>query len=224
MPVVRRGPTIGPPLRGGPWVAVNGPSNTSGHRRALIAVNGSPSIAQRFAIDWVKIDDANSTSHGDKRVNDSYYAEGNDALAVADGRVVEVKDGIPENVPGLDSRAVPITLETIGGNHVILDIGGGYFAFYAHLEPGSLRVRPGERVKRGQVLGSVGNSGNSTEPHLHFHVSDANSPLGSEGVPYRLDRFELVGDCGGTRRGCSRTSPGARRDEIPLENALVRFP
>ena len=70
--------------------------------------------------------------------------------------------------------------------YVVLDLGGGRFAFYAHLQPGSLRVKAGDRVKAGQVLGLVGNSGNSTEPHLHFHISNGISPLGSEGLPYAI--------------------------------------
>jgi biotin carboxyl carrier protein len=222
--VTRTGPVIGPPLRGGPWLAGNGPNARSGHRRALIATGGAPSIAQRFAIDWVKLNDSSTTFHDDKLRNENYYAEGNDALAVANGIVVAVKDSIPENVPGVSSRAVPITLETVGGNHVIIDIGGGYYAFYAHLRPGSLRVKVGDRVKRGQVVGLVGNSGNSTEPHLHFHVSDANSPLGSEGIPYRLDSFELVGSCTSFGAGCNRNGSGTRHHEIPLANAIVRFP
>jgi murein DD-endopeptidase MepM/ murein hydrolase activator NlpD len=124
----------------------------------------------------------------------------------------------------MTSRAVPITLETVGGNHVIIDIGGGYYAFYAHLKPGSIRVREGQRVKRGDVIGLVGNSGNSTEPHLHFHISDGNSPLGSEGVPYRLDSFELVGRCTGFGAGCTRDGGSTRKREIPLGGVLVRFP
>jgi murein DD-endopeptidase MepM/ murein hydrolase activator NlpD len=68
----------------------------------------------------------------------------------------------------------------------VLDLGGGTYAFYAHLQPGSLRVKNGDRVTRGRVLGLLGNSGNSTEPHLHFHVSDGMSPLGSEGLPYTI--------------------------------------
>ncbi|MEN3336543.1 MAG: hypothetical protein V7647_219 [Acidobacteriota bacterium] len=223
VPVTSSPVVIGPPLRGGPWLAANGPSNGSGHRRALITTSGTPAIAQRFAIDYVKMNDRNSTYDGDKLKNESYGAEANDALAVADGRVVAVKDSIPENVPGVNSRAVPITLETVGGNHVIIDLGGGHYAFYAHLKPGSIRVRVGDRVKRGQVLGLVGNSGNSTEPHLHFHVSDANSPLGSEGVPYVYDSFELVGSCK-TFTACTRDTPQVRRRGMPMQNVLVRFP
>ncbi len=223
VPVAPGAASIGPPLRGGVWLAGNGPGNESGHRRALIPI-GTAAIAQRFAIDYVRVADDHRTWAGDSLKNASYYAYGNDALAVADGIVVAVKDSIPENVPGARSRAVPITLETVGGNHVILDLGGGRFAFYAHLQPGSLKVRLGQRVRRGQILGLVGNSGNSTEPHLHFHLSDANSPLGSEGIPYRLTWFELVGKCAAFGSGCERTSPVVRQAEFPLQNMLVRFP
>ena len=187
-------------------------------------MGGTPSIAQRFAIDWVKIDDNSRTFTGDSLKNSSYYAWGQDALAVGDGVVVETKDSIPENIPGAASRAVTITLETVGGNHVIVDLGGGRYAFYAHLQPGSLRVKLGDKVRKGQVVGLVGNSGNSTEPHLHFHLSDGNSPLGSEGIPYGLASFELVGRCKNFGSGCERSPASTRLREVPLANMLVRFP
>jgi murein DD-endopeptidase MepM/ murein hydrolase activator NlpD len=206
-------PVLGPPLRGSDWLAANGPSNTSGHRRALIAIDGKLRDAQRFAIDWVKVDDKGRTFSGDEKDNKTHYAYGNEVLAVADATVSETKDGIPENIPGPASRAVPITLETIAGNHIVLDLGGGLFALYAHLQPGSLKVKVGDKVRRGQVLGLVGNTGNSTEPHLHFHVSDANSPLGSEGVPYVLDSFEVV----------AGASPGPKTNALPLQGARIRF-
>jgi hypothetical protein len=215
-------PVIGPPLAGDNWVAANGPANESGHRRAMITIDSRAWIAQRFAIDWVRLGDNGDTSKGDKKSNKSYRAYGSEVLAVADAVVATIKDGIPENVPGENSRAVPMTLDTLGGNHIILDLGGGHFAFYAHLQPGSLRVKAGDRVKRGQVLALVGNSGNSTEPHLHFHVADRNSPLASEGLPYALDAFEVQG------KGLSwRPSPGRaterRANELPTENTVVRF-
>jgi murein DD-endopeptidase len=216
---------IGPPLRGGAWLTANGPSNESGHRRALIPIGGMPAIAQRFAIDYVRVDTAGSTVSGDRARNENFYAQNADAIAVADGIVVATKDSIPENVPGINSRAVPINLETVGGNHVILDVGGGRYAFYAHLRPGSLRVKAGDRVRRGQVLGLVGNSGNSTEPHLHFHLADANSPLGSEGIPYVHETFELVGRCKGPLTGCTRLPTAEpRRREMPAGNMIIRFP
>jgi murein DD-endopeptidase len=225
VPVSREIIVIGPPLRGGAWLTANGPSNESGHRRALIPIAGMPAIAQRFAIDYVRVDTAGSTVRGDRARNENFYAENADAIAVADGIVAATKDSIPENIPGPTSRAVPITLETVGGNHVILDLGGGRYAFYAHLRPGTLRVRMGDRVRRGQVLGLVGNSGNSTEPHLHFHLADANSPLGSEGIPYVHESFELLGRCKGPLTGCTRSqTPERRRREMPAGNMIVRFP
>lgn len=223
VPVTADVAIIGPPLRGDGWIAANGPTALSGHRRALIAAAGTPTIAQRFAIDYVQMDSAGRRWVGDSLVNASYHAQGADAIAVADGVVAATKDGIPENVPGVSSRAVPITLETIGGNYVMLDIGGGRYAFYAHLQPGSLRVREGDRVRRGHVLGLVGNSGNSTEPHLHFHLSDGTSPLGAEGIPYAHETFELVGRCRGFAE-CARTAPETRRQEMPMGGEIVRFP
>lgn len=214
---------ISSPLRGEHWLAANGPSNTSGHRRALIPIDGHAAIAQRFAIDWVKLRDDGKTFQGDEKDNKNYLAYGNEAYAVADGVVTETKDGIPENVPGIDSRAVPITLETVGGNHVILDIGGGRFAFYAHLQPGSLRVKLGDKVRRGQVIGLVGNSGNSTEPHLHFHIGNSSSPLGAEGLPYSLASFQVVGHGEGLKATETKGPIELHKNEIPMENEVVNL-
>jgi murein DD-endopeptidase len=223
--VARDVAVIGPPLRGGDWLTANGPSNESGHRRALIPIAGTPVIAQRFAIDYVRVDAAGKTVSGDRARNENFYAQNEEAIAVADGIVVGTKDSIPENIPGVTSRAVPITLETVGGNYVILDISGGRYAFYAHLQPGSLRVRTGDRVRRGDVIGLVGNSGNSTEPHLHFHLADGITPLGAEGIPYVHDAFELLGRCRSLLGGCTRLAKPERRSrEMPAGNMIIRFP
>jgi len=219
----RKGPpVIGPPLQGGEWLAANGPSNISVHRRAMLPHGGAFRVAQRFAIDFVRLRDNGRSFDGDAKVNANYRCYGSEALAVADSVVASIKDGIPENVPGPASRAVPITMATIGGNFVILDLGAGRFAFYAHLQPGSLRVKAGDKVRRGQVLGLVGNSGNSTEPHLHFHISDANAPLVSEGLPYAFAEFERQGSGFGWKPGSTPSEP--RYMEMPLQNDVVRFP
>lgn len=193
IPVAQNSLVISPPLSGDRWVAANGPSNASGHRRARIPIDGHAGIAQRFAIDWVQVGKDNKTHRGDPADNKNYYCFGVDALAVADGVVAAVLDGIPNNVPGINSRAQPITLTNVGGNFVQLDIGNGRYAFYAHLQPGSLRVKVGDKVRRGQVVGLVGNTGNSTEPHLHFHISDSPAALSAEGYPYALPSFEVKG-------------------------------
>lgn len=204
---------IGPPLRGSDWLALNGPNNNSIHRRAILALNGRVFIAQRFAIDWVQLKTQDSTFTGDPKDNRNYKAYGADVLAVADATVVAAKDGIPQNIPGEDSRAVPITMETIARNHIILDLGSGNYCMYAHLQPGSLKVKPGDKVTRGQVLGLLGNSGNSTEPHLHFQVMDGPSPLGAEGLPYLIDSFELL----------SGRNPGKKENALPMQNMHVKF-
>jgi osmoprotectant transport system permease protein len=219
---------IGSPLRGR-WVAGNGLSNDTGHR-SLIAIGGHVRIAQRFATDWVGMGtDGLVARNGDLSQNGNYYGYGAQAIAVADGLVSETKDGIPENAPQTKVRAVPITLETIAGNHVILDLGHGHFALYAHLQPQSIRVKTGEKVRAGQVLGLVGNSGNSDLPHLHFQLMDASSALGSEGLPYVLKSFELEGVANTPSefvKGGYRPRSGAastRRMELPVQNAVVEL-
>ncbi len=176
---------LSPPLRGSGWMAFNGPSNTSLHRRALMAVGGRARIAQRFAIDWVKVSENGRRFEGDEKDNQAYFGYGSEVLAVKDSMVAAVKDGIAQNVPGV--LPPPTSLDAVPGNHVVLDLGAGQFALYAHLQPGSIRVKVGDRVKRGQTLALLGNSGNSTAPHLHFHVTDANAALAAEGLPYVLD-------------------------------------
>lgn len=225
-PVERAAVVISPPVRG-EWAAFNGPSNSSGHRRLVLGLEGHVAIGQRFAIDFLQVDSAGSSHHGDPSKNENYYAYGTPLLAVADGIVVETKDSIPQNVPGVNSRAVPIDMVTVGGNHVAIDIGNGHYALYAHVQPGSLRVKVGDHVKRGQVVALLGNSGNSTEPHVHFQIADGPTFLSSEGLPYATD-FEVIGNCGigGTPPAivCTRHAPTAVKGGIPLMNELVRFP
>jgi murein DD-endopeptidase len=214
---------ISSPLVGEDWVAANGPSNTSLHRRALIPVNGHAYISQRFAIDWVQVYPDGKTYKGDPSDNKNYRAYGTEIHAVADGVVTQVGDGIPQNTPGAKSLAVPITLETIGGNHVIMEIGNGLFAFYAHMQPGLLRVKVGDKVKRGQVLGLLGNTGNSSEPHLHFQICSANSELGSEGLPYAFAAFDVQGKAGEDQLSQFPGGPVKHEMEIPTEHEIVRF-
>ena len=163
------------------------------------------------------------TYKGDPSDNKNYRAYGTEIHAVADGVVTQVGDGIPQNTPGAKSLAVPITLETIGGNHVIMEIGNGLFAFYAHMQPGSLRVKVGDKVTRGQVLGLLGNTGNSSEPHLHFQICNANSELGSEGLPYAFASFEVQGKADEDKLSMFPGGPVKHEMEIPTEDEIVRF-
>jgi murein DD-endopeptidase len=215
---------IGAPLTGDEWVAANGPSNTSGHRRALIPVNGRAYISQRYAIDWVELYPDGKTYQGDPADNKNYRAYGHEIHAVADGVVTEMKEGLPQNTPGAKSLAIPITLETIGGNHVITDMGNGLYAFYAHMQPGTLRVKVGDKVHRGQVLGLLGNTGNSSEPHLHFDICNASSMLACEGFPYAFASFEVVGKGEQWKSSDSHEAAVKHEMEIPTEDEIVQFP
>jgi hypothetical protein len=179
------------PLRGKNWLAANGPSNTSAHRRAMLPINGQPHIGQRYAIDWIQLGGDGNSFTGDQRKNSSYHAWDQEIHAVANGKIVAVKDGIPENVPNSGKTAVPITYETLAGNHIIQDLGDGHFAAYAHLRPGTLKVKVGDTVHAGSVLAHLGNTGNSSEPHLHFQVCDAPSFPASEGLPFAINGFTL---------------------------------
>ena len=227
-PVSRVAPVLGAPFHGGPWMAVNGPGNTSGHRRTMIPIGGIARISQRFATDWIKLGPDGRAWKGDSSSNANWYGYNEQLYAVGDGRVTAVKDGIPENVPLSPTRAVPIDLVTVGGNHVIIDLGAGQYAFYAHLVPGSVAVKVGDQVKKGQLIGRLGNSGNSDAPHLHFHLGDSNFPLGSEGIPWVFERFELLDQL--TSMAPAMTGwknpgkPSMRTRELPLENEVVNFP
>jgi hypothetical protein len=177
------------PLLGKNWQAANGPSNNSPHRRAMLPVNGQPHIGQRYAIDWIQLGDDGKSFTGDEHDNKSYHAWDQEIHAVADGKLVEVKDGIPENVPNSGKLAVQMTYDTLAGNHIIQQLSEDHYAAYAHLRPGTIKVKVGDTVHAGDVLAHLGNTGNSSEPHLHFQVCDAPSFLASEGLPFAIDQY-----------------------------------
>jgi hypothetical protein len=183
---------VGAPLRGDRWVDLNGCCTTATtHRSALLPVNGQLFLAQRFAIDFVKLDARGRLVAGPVGQVSSWTGYGLPVVSATAGVVVRALDGLPDQVPL--QPPVGINARTIGGNHVVVDIGGGRFAFYAHLRPGSVAVRVGDRVREGQPLGRLGNSGNSSAPHLHFHVTDRPGPLAAEGLPYRFRSFRSEG-------------------------------
>lgn len=221
---------IDPPLRGRGWIATNGCCDRiTPHRGAIITVNGVIQAPERFAIDWEQLDDQNRMFEGEKEKLSNWKYYGAPIYSVADGTVVNLWDQSDEQVPG---PPAPVTTEAIGGNMLVVDIGGGAFAFYAHLQRGSLKARLGDKVKAGQVLGLLGNTGNSTAPHLHFHLMDGPSPLNSEGLPYVLRRFTSRGvmpagdedalEEGKAARIESRLT-GEHVNRLPMDNQVVDF-
>jgi murein DD-endopeptidase len=218
---------LGPPLRGGPWAAIYHWQWPRGHRRVFYALDGRARLPGRLAIDWVKLDDRGRQTRGDSDLVADSLGYGVDVLAVANARVADVRDGVPESPRVSANPKHP--LEEAAGNFIALDLGDGRFAVYEHLKPGSIRVARGERVRRGQVLASLGFTGDSTGPHLHFHVADGAAPLLAEGLPFVFDRFEKLGqfedltEFGKTRWLANTVRSDVRRRERPAPNAVVMF-
>lgn len=214
------------PLRGGPWRCNNGLALSNAHASLYPFRDSWLRVPQRFGCDFSKVDAQGNvlpSPFPDEINNAMFYGYGAEVLAVADGVISFVQDGIPENVPQADGQIVmPVALtnQTVSGNWVALDMSGGRYAFYAHLQPASIRVRVGQRVRRGEVIGLLGNSGNSVGPHLHFHVGDGSSLNGGEGQPYVFERFVFLG------RGRPETARAGneRRNALPLEGAVLAFP
>lgn len=227
--------SFGPPLAGKGWVAINGCCAVDvGHRSTGLPIDGGIHFAQRFAIDWMKLDGKGRVLAGDIADPASYPAYGAEVLAIADATVAEVLDGLPDQVPPNHPPHSAMTLDNVLGNHVILKIDEQTYAVFAHLKPGSVRVKQGQRVRRGQVLGLLGNSGNTSAPHLHMHLMSGPS-LGSEGLPYVIDRFYVAGqipeaqmeDFYGFQGDWGQylaPRPIARRNQFPLHFVILDFP
>jgi hypothetical protein len=186
-------PVVGPPLEpGSGYVAADSCCGSDRHRRAGLSVDNEMWFVQRYAVDWEQLDARGRTTTGDDPLKpESYTIHGKQVIAAADGTVVHVVDGLPEQVPGTFPDGIP--LAEADGNSVVVDIGNGLYTAYAHMQPGSVAVREGQQVRRGDPIGRVGDTGNSLAPHLHFQVMDGPSPIVAEGVPYQLDRFTITG-------------------------------
>jgi hypothetical protein len=188
---------IGPPLRGEGYVSADSCCDAIRHTRAAMPINGRVWVAQRYAVDWEQLDGEGYIRKEPQEKLESYTIFGKPVLAVADAVVVLVTDGLPEQTPG--KYPMNIALDEADGNSVILDLGDQRYAMYAHMQPGSIKVHKGDRVKLGQVIGLVGNTGNSVAPHLHFQVTGGPSSLASNGLPYEIRDFQVTGKTPGTK-------------------------
>lgn len=217
-PVVVRSPVRGR------WVPVNSPADK-------VPSHGTHELGQTYAIDLVHVPDPSRTWQPVRRWPlasrpETFPAFGQDVLAPADGVVVHAegwqRDHWSRNslpgvlyllVEGMVFRQV-LSLLTLSagrfvvGNSVTLDLGDGVYAVFAHLRRGSVRVRKGDRVRVGDVLGEVGNSGNTSEPHLHFHLMDRPRPMAAAGLPFAFP-YETGG----------RTETGAPGTRTPFTPA-----
>jgi hypothetical protein len=220
---------VASPLRGSGWVAANGCCTLNPHRGATLAIDGTIRVPERFAIDFVQLNSDDRLFDGALTDLSGYGYYGAPIRSVAPGTVVGVRRNLPEQVPG----ALPAgaTIQMAGGNHIVVRIGPGRYAFYAHLKTGSLRVRKGQKVKTGQLLGQLGNTGNTDGPHLHFHVMDSPSPLQANGLPFVFKNFRgqgvvrnIVDIQAGATADIDRTKlRGRYQGALPMENELLRF-
>jgi hypothetical protein len=229
--VDRPAPIIAPPLRGPGWVVINGccDENTS-HRHSLLSIDGRLSEGERFAIDFVQMTPAGRITDGPNNVLSNYPFYGDEVLSATAGKVVGVVDRLPDREINFGSLSAPFAADA-GGNHVVVAIGPHRYAFYAHMQPGSIKVKVGQRVAVGEPLGLLGNSGNSNAPHLHFQLMDGPSPLGSEGIPYRFSSFTAEGTLTnfpqffvlGHQARLAGAPLGRKRAELPLNLQVVDF-
>ena len=193
------------PLRG-EWTALHTPAER-------VPSHGTDYFGQRYAFDFARLLGPYKKAYGKPiwrhllggvRAEDC-YGWGETVHAPFDGEVVAAADGWPDRerlsllrdllaVSLFAPDATPEDYRPLTGNYVILE-GGPGFALFGHLRRGSLRVRPGQTVAEGEPLAAVGNSGNSTSPHLHFQLMDGRDPFKARGLPCRFRSYErLRGD------------------------------
>ncbi|MET8099091.1 M23 family metallopeptidase [Streptomyces sp. NPDC005236] len=222
------------PVRPGTWYSSESCCGNTHHRRGLAPINGRFDVPQRFAIDWYRVGEQGQAWEGDPTRLTSYLSYRQPVVAAAGGRVVEVRDGIPDNPPPVTPTVPPI--EDTVGNHITVEVAPGRYLLYAHLEAGSLRVREGDRVGSGQVLGLIGNSGNSTTPHLHFQVMTTAEFFPTDSPPFTFRQFRVVGqvepriwddNLGLQPTGVLPITPspydGPHRARYPLDREVLKF-
>ena len=222
---------IGAPLSGTRWLAGEGCCDTlTSHRAAIFPIDGTFHAPERFAIDWVQVGANGRLWQGQKDELSSYPYYGAKVSSVADGRVVAARDDMDEQTPGKSPSG--LAPEDFAGNHVVVKIGEDRYAVYAHLQKGSdgVRVERGDRVRKGQVIGKLGNTGNTDAPHLHFHIMDGPSFLLSNGLPFEIDSFRTEGRLTnydafqeGAPAKISPEQSGGHRRELPLHRTVNSF-
>ena len=225
---------IHPPLEGNGWLNANGSGPIiSPHRYSSQATNGMLRSPEHFAIDFLKLDPQGRIYTGDPNDNASFFGYGLNVRSATSGRVIEAVDGMPNQIPG--QLVPPLEASQYGGNHVTVDIGSGKYAFYAHLAPGSVKVKQGDQVRVGQILGKLGSSGNSDAPHLHFQIMDSASPFNTNGLPFVFKQMNYQGRLngivdpvmdsliGGMGANIDTSSAGRRQQQMPLTFDVINF-
>jgi hypothetical protein len=226
---------IGPPLRGAAWLVHNGPGqHRSPHWGSALLNERGARIPQRYAIDFIGVDQNGTAVRGDfrKSSNEDWIGFGSEVIAVADGVVHAARDGLADNQPLVEPPppASPSASDAYG-NYVIIAVNDHTFVHYVHLKRNSVAVKAGQRVRRGQVIGRLGNSGNTNGAHLHFNITDGPLPEDAQGLPFVFGAFESLGKTTPDialgvepSSGRPRFAPSKRGKQLPLDGTVVRFP
>ena len=216
------------PLRG-EWMS----PNTPGKR---IPSHGTDQLGQRFAYDFWQVDwkknifkfyDGSKIKYYFRGIFlKNCYCWGKEVFAPCDGKIVKLEDGCKERNPVNFFKDISVILKNaftfnpeksgfspVLGNYVIMEISENKFAFFAHFQNGSIKVKIGDNVKRGEILGKVGHSGNSTAPHLHFHIMDSVDFLKAKGIPCVFEKYELF----------KENNWHTVNNGIPSDKDLIRF-
>ena len=231
------GPVVlGAPVPPGIWYMSEGCcADDTHHRRGLGPINGELSVPQRFAIDFYKLDEQHRTWVGDPSKLESFLTYRVPILSAAAGTVVAALDGFA-NTTALPNPPKPPPINETVGNHVIVKVAEGVYVLYAHMDPGSVAVRVGDQVTRGQQLGLIGSSGNSTTPHLHFQILTLPTYFPADSKPFAFDTFTLLGrvpdriwddnmalEPTGTLPFTAATPTSPHTNELPLDRDVVQF-
>ena len=216
---------VGSPVKGPGWLVMETTSPMVHHFRSQITMNGVTRVPQRYAQDYIYLDPVTGEAvSGNETVARNYYGFGKEITAVAGGTVVDSRDGTPDIE--ITTQKMPASVDTAAGNYVIIDIGNKKYACYAHMVNGSVRVKKGDTVTEGQVIGLMGNSGNSDAPHLHFQVvTDTPLFLGAEGYPIIYRSFNVTGRFNETSMEETFFREPVHQENLLMENdVIVSFP
>jgi len=222
----RAATVIKPPVKGDGWLSTSACCTPNVHRDLRVAVNGRRiETPETFALDWALLK-GDRVYEGDGSRNDQFYVYGADVYAVANGTVVSVQDGKPDATP--NKAMTPKTLSDFGGNQVMLEIAPKVYAVYAHLQPGSLRVKVGDTVKVGATLAKIGNTGPSLGPHLHFGLLNRPDLFTGRSLPFVIDSYTLAGtaDFKASQGDTVAITPESKqvRSVYPLYGSIQNFP
>ncbi len=168
----------------GEWTVINGGTEKEFSHSWMLPT-------QRYAYDFLIMNHNGETYYGDKTEEESYYCYGRNILSPADGKIVDIGSNCIDNKPFADG-VLAFTAEDIRGNYIIIKHAEKEYSFIGHIKPESIQVEVGQNVQAGEVIAKCGNSGNTSEPHIHFHLQDGTDFFLSAGLPITFENIHVT--------------------------------